>query len=638
MDRESSPLSNTILLQPSRGPDEAENRRGVGIHYTILGGTGGRGGDGPPGTRNWRAGGLGQEPTVWTSNIHYYIGDSQTEFGRGGRGGDLQISPEIRDGKGAPGGAGEETERNGEDGSDWQEGEGASDEEGGSDQEGKRANDGEGRNSPVRPEIAGRSGGRGDNSSLEEILDDIRHRQLSQREISGFRSGSLPRADTDILQPTLDSPAASAQYPPGPLTPPSPPAEPIPDLLSLYTSRPPLVDALSRVEAETGGTGDVSDFDSWAKITDSLIKQWGSLGTISIPVLGLTAMQMRSTNGPGLQIFLLFCVFCLSSILSDAMVLSFFCYGSTKSIAERWVQDIRTVDPISYWNIWVLFSLPVVWACWWLLFLFISLFLLAWEGGRPGFTTGSAQYLEGKILAVILLPIWLGRFGWRILTGRPGGGSPDSGEVTQSRREKTNFRGSGHTESDLSSRDRTAESATNREIEEKTDRWINMKAEGRKYVPMNTAAIAEPTARHAKGSVSIGVWFTASTPALSTLAVVVSALGARRDVINAILSAITVEVERSARSTLDGVARTIGPRKKSCTARLPCAGGGGFLVFNDAECGVRPGSRSIGDTGKGGLASPVYVCREQMSSRLCDGRRTFYVQKRSIDPRAQGDI
>ncbi|KAJ7326379.1 hypothetical protein DFH08DRAFT_338706 [Mycena albidolilacea] len=444
MDRESSALSNTILLQPSRGPDEAENRRGVGIHYTIHGGIGGSGGDGlrvRGGTGG--AGGSGQGPTVWTSNIHYYIGDSQTEFGRGGGGEDLQISSEIRDGKGWPGGAGEETERNGEGGSDWQEGEGASDAEGGSDQEGERASDGEGRNFPLRPEIAGRSGGQGDNSSLEEILDEIRRRQLSQREIGGSGAGEghgsvggtaegsdvvpvSPRTDTDIPRPTLDSLVAPAQYPPGPLMPPSPPPNPF---LVCYhcmlLGRPSwyaswVKDVLSRVEAETGGTGDVSDFDSWAKITDSLIKQWGSLGTISIPVLGLTAMQMRSTNGPGLQIFLLFCVFCLSSILSDAIVLSFFCYGSTKSIAERWVQDIRTVDPISYWNIWVLFSLPVVWACWWLLFLFISLFLLAWEGGRPGFTTGSAQYLEGKILAVILLPIWLGRFGWVLWKLREG--------------------------------------------------------------------------------------------------------------------------------------------------------------------------------------------------------------------------
>ncbi|KAJ7326378.1 hypothetical protein DFH08DRAFT_968280 [Mycena albidolilacea] len=125
---------------------------------------------------------------------------------------------------------------------------------------------------------------------------------------------------------------------------------------------------------------------------------------------------------------------------------------------------------------------------------------------------------------------------------------------------------------------------------------------------MNTAAIAEPTARHAKGSmrasrhrrihlgtgVFIGVWFTASTPALSTLAVVVGALGARRDLMNAIPSAITVE------SKEEIVYRPFA-------ARLPCAGGGGLLVFNDVECGARPGSRSIGDTGKGGPASPVYI-------------------------------
>ncbi|KAJ6531143.1 hypothetical protein B0H19DRAFT_471049 [Mycena capillaripes] len=132
--------------------------------------------------------------------------------------------------------------------------------------------------------------------------------------------------------------------------------------------------------------GNACELDLWDGFTEILLKQWKTLGLFSTLVFGatLTMFQIPSiTDNSLLRIIVHSALLCVMMSLIYTSLLSVYFGGwQSTDTAARWMQEMRTANPHTFWNFWVLISLPAVWTCWGIFLFLASMILFAWPLGQ----------------------------------------------------------------------------------------------------------------------------------------------------------------------------------------------------------------------------------------------------------------
>ncbi|KAJ7772965.1 hypothetical protein DFH07DRAFT_802061 [Mycena maculata] len=155
------------------------------------------------------------------------------------------------------------------------------------------------------------------------------------------------------------------------------------------------------------------DLESWDAFTELLLKQWKTLGLFSTLIFGatLTMFQIPSVTSSSVLHILthaaLLCV--LMSLVLTSLLSVYFGGWKYHGTAERWVQEVRTATPRTFWNFWVLISLPAVWTCWGIIFFLASMVLFMWPLGQNDLSQdpleesiGARLFLMGLVLAGVV--------------------------------------------------------------------------------------------------------------------------------------------------------------------------------------------------------------------------------------------
>ncbi|KAF8205581.1 hypothetical protein K438DRAFT_2014494, partial [Mycena galopus ATCC 62051] len=129
--------------------------------------------------------------------------------------------------------------------------------------------------------------------------------------------------------------------------------------------------------------GEDCQLESWASFIDILLQQWKTLGLFSTLIFGatLTMFQIDAVvDNLLLHIVVHHALLCVMMSLIYISLLSVYFGGwcRSNSVAMRWMQDMRTSNPYTFWNFWVLISLPAVWTCWGIFLFLVSMILFIW--------------------------------------------------------------------------------------------------------------------------------------------------------------------------------------------------------------------------------------------------------------------
>ncbi|KAJ6622885.1 hypothetical protein B0H10DRAFT_863135 [Mycena sp. CBHHK59/15] len=152
---------------------------------------------------------------------------------------------------------------------------------------------------------------------------------------------------------------------------------------------------------------DTCEVDVWDTFTKILLKQWKTLGLLSTLIFGatLTMFQLPSiTSSSILRTLAHSALLCVMMSLIYMSVLSVY-FGGCKSSCSvgSWAQEICTADPHTFWNFWVLISLPAVWTCWGIFLFVASIVLFVWPLGQSDAPQDSPQDPLAARISLMLL-------------------------------------------------------------------------------------------------------------------------------------------------------------------------------------------------------------------------------------------
>ncbi|KAJ7811615.1 hypothetical protein B0H14DRAFT_2859496 [Mycena olivaceomarginata] len=120
---------------------------------------------------------------------------------------------------------------------------------------------------------------------------------------------------------------------------------------------------------------DACELDLWNGFTEILLKQWKTLGLFSTLIFGATLTMFQIPAVADNSLLRTVAHYALLSVMMSLIYISLLSiyFGSWRNsgTAVRWMQEMRTSNPYTFWNFWVLISLPAVWTCWGI-FLFLA--------------------------------------------------------------------------------------------------------------------------------------------------------------------------------------------------------------------------------------------------------------------------
>ncbi|KAJ7355906.1 hypothetical protein DFH08DRAFT_510857 [Mycena albidolilacea] len=129
-------------------------------------------------------------------------------------------------------------------------------------------------------------------------------------------------------------------------------------------------------------TGDACELDLWNGFTEILLKQWKTLGLFSTLIFGATLTMFQIPAVADNSLLRTVAHYALLSVMMSLIYISLLSiyFGSWRNsgTAVRWMQEMRTSNPYTFWNFWVLISLPAVWTCWGIFLFLASMILFIW--------------------------------------------------------------------------------------------------------------------------------------------------------------------------------------------------------------------------------------------------------------------
>jgi len=149
------------------------------------------------------------------------------------------------------------------------------------------------------------------------------------------------------------------------------------------------------------------DLNQWDTFTEILLKQWTTLGLLSTLIFGatLTMFQipsiMNSSVLPIVAHFVLLCT--MMSLIYTCLLGVYFEGWKSISTSEKWMQEVRTADPHTFWNVWVLISLPALWTCWAIFSFLVSMVLFVWPLGQQDSSQDSLDGAQESLGARVFL-------------------------------------------------------------------------------------------------------------------------------------------------------------------------------------------------------------------------------------------